>query len=779
MCWRKVRRHISAFIVAVVATGASGATPNALAPAAPFPAVVASSVEREPIAPGIARATYRMVTSAGPLVVSVVTIDPKEPTVHLGTVLAHDRILSKDETVSSMAHRTGAVAGINGDYFDINASGAPLGMLVRNGALDRTPSSRVALTIGRDAGVRFETYRFAGTVVAGTQSVPLSAVNEWPPQNGVALLTPAFGAPPATPGITLLALAPFAPGEGGVARYRVASVTQTPPWPAVQGMRLAYGAAAQGYGPVPDVGEVVALSYDTDPPLADVAAAIGGGPLLLRGGVAIDDPASPNYAERERRIPAAAVARLADGTLALVVVDGRRPITSIGLNRAELSALLRALGATDAMLFDSGGSATLVARQLGENDASVLNEPSDGIERPVADGLFAYSEAPAGPPARLVVRPARIVTLPGARVALRARVIDANDHALGDAHGAWHVAASSFVESLGDDDVLHVGRATGSAQLHLVRGGVAADVPLDVVEHAARVVIGPVRVNPEPHGSVVLNATAFDLRDRPLAIDGLVRWSAKDATVDANGRLVAGDRNALVTATVEGTNATLTVPVGHHSAPLALFDDAHRAGWKLVTTPPNGPGSIDVTNGTLSLRYDFTTGGRAAYAVNQTVLGEPLALSCAVDGDAADAALRATLVDRYGDRTIVTFARSIDFNGTRRLHVAVPPSLAPPIALRNLYVVGTLANPPLSAAGTLAVHDCTATFPGTQPPAVGRSALQIPPATNNAIPTASAQLGGADAMASAGYVPIVARMRKPANVISRPDGASVIPIGRF
>jgi exopolysaccharide biosynthesis protein len=698
-----------------VAAGASAAMPNVLAPAAPFPAVLASSVEREPVAPGIARATYRLVTSAGPLVVSAVTIDPKEPAVHLGTVLARDRIMSKDETVSSMARRTGAVAGINGDYFDINASGAPLGMLVHNGDLVRSPSSRPVMTIADDRSVRFDPHQFAGTVVAGNQSVPIGGINEWPPHDGVGVLTPAFGLPPASGGVTVLALAPYTAAGNGDARFRVVSVALAPPWPA-QGFRLAYGAWAQSYGPVPDVGDIVTVTYDTDPPLVGVNSAIGGGPLLLRGGTPIDDPASPNYAERERRIPAAAVARLTDGTLALVVVDGRHPATSIGLNRAELIALLRALGATDAMLFDSGGSATLVARVLGENDASVLNEPSDGVERPVADGLFAYSDAPAGPPARLVVRPARIVTLPGARVALRARVIDANDHALGDAHGSWRVGLSPLVESLGDDDVLHVARATGSAQLHVLKGGVAADVPLEVVEHAARIVIGPARVNPDPHGTVLLSATAFDARDRPLAIDGLVRWSAKDATIDVNGRLVAGERNALVTATVEGTSATLNILVGRHTAPLALFDDAHRAGWKLVTTPPNGPGSVDVANATLNLRYDFTGGERAAYALNQTPLGEPLALSCAVDGDAAGAALRATLVDRYGDRSIVTFARSIDFNGTRRLNVVVPASLAPPIALRNLYVVGTLANPPLNVAGTLAVHDCTATFPGAQIP---------------------------------------------------------------
>ncbi len=700
-----------------VAGSASGAMPpGALAPAPPFPAVLASSSEREPVAPGVARATYRLVTAAGPLVVSVVTVDPKEPTVRLGTVLAHDRIVSKDETTSSMARRTGAVAGINGDYFDINASGAPLGVLVRNGNLDRTPSGRIALTIARDRAVRFEGVRFAGSVVAGAVTVPIASVNEWPPQNGVALLTPAFGTPPATPGVTLLALEPFEHEAGAAARYRVASVTLAPPWPAAPGLRLAYGPAAQGFGPVPDVGDVVTVAYDTDPPLEELAAAIGGGPELLRAGVAIDDPASPNYAERDRRIPASAVARLSDGTLALVVVDGRHPATSIGVDRAELIALLRALGATDAMLFDSGGSATLVARVLGEVDAGVRNDPSDGIERPVADGLFVYSDAPAGPPARLVVRPARIVALPGARVVLRARVVDANDHALGDARGSWHIARSPLVDSLGDDDVLRVARSTGSTHLHIIRGGVAAEVPLEVVEHAARLVIGPLRANPDPHAALALNVTAFDAQDRLLAIDGLVRWSAKDATVDDGGRLVTGERNALVTATVAGTSATVTIPVGRHVAPLALFDDAHRNGWKLVTTPANGLGSLSVAAGRMDLAYDFTAGERAAYAVNQIALGDPLALSCAIDGDGAGEALRATLVDRYGDRTIVTFARSVDFGSTRRLTVAVPPALAPPIAVRNFYAVGSLANPPISTAGTLSVHDCTATFPGTQAP---------------------------------------------------------------
>jgi exopolysaccharide biosynthesis protein len=654
-----------------------------------------------------------MLTAAGPLVVSVVTVDLREPTVRLGAVLAHDNIVSHDEPTSSMARRTGAVAGINGDYFDINASGAPLGVVVRDGALERTPSARIALTVTRAREVRFQTYRFGGSVTFGGVVVPLTALNEWPPQNGASLLTPAFGAIPSAnaDGVTLLDVQPARDVAPGAPPYEVTAVTTAPPWPSAPRLRLAYGPAAQAIGPVPGVGDHVRIDFTTEPPLGEVFTAVGGGPELLHAGAPVDDPLSPNYADRDRRIPASAAARFPDGTLALVVVDGRHPATSIGVNRAELIALLRGLGATDAMLFDSGGSATLAARVLGDAEASVVNEPSDGVERPVADGLFVYSDAPVGPPARLVVRPAHIVALAGARVALQARVIDANDHALGDARGAWHVGPTPLIASIGDDDVLRAGAQLGAASVRVARGGVASDLPVEIVDRVARQIVGPARANPDPHATIPLTVAAFDARDRPVAVDG-VRWSAQDAAIDARGRLAAGDRDARVTVSAGGASTTVTIPVGRHTVPLALFDDSRRASWKLVTAPANGPGALTVAGGRLRLDYDFTAGERAAYAAAEIALGEPLALACDVDGDAHGEALRATLADRYGDRQTVTLARAVDFTGTRRLTANVPAALAPPLALRNVYAVGTLANPPVTAAGTLVVHDCAATVAG-------------------------------------------------------------------
>ncbi len=632
---------------------AAAAIPASLAPPAPFPLIATQSFDHEFVAPGITRGSYHLQTSNGPLVISFVTIDPHNPMVHLGTVLSHDRIISSGETASSMAARTGAVAGINADYFDIGNTNTPLGILIENGGLVRTPSSRVALTVTRDRTVHFAPFHFSGVAHDGNQTLPIATVNEWPPvAAGATLLTPMFGVPSAAPSSTFVAEMVPSPIDGEPdtsapnGRYRITQIDQGAP-PGQPGFALAFKTTPPGIAP--DVGDLIDIGVDTDPPLANIVAAAGGGPLLLASGAAVDDPASPGYATRDLRIPVAAAATLADGTLVLIVVDGRRPAISVGVNRAELIALLRGLGATDAMQFDSGGSATLVARVLGEGRPSVQNDPSDGAERPVADGFFAYSDAPVGPPARLVVRPATIVALPGVEIPLNAVITDAAGHPLGAAHGPWHLAGDARVD---DDGVLHVGSTLGASLLTFERDGVRAEVPLEIVSAPARIAIEPERPDPDPFERITLHALAFDARGRRIDTGDDVRWSALRGHIDAAGAYTAGAADGFVTAAVGTVASSEIVHVGRHRKVLALFDEAHRAQWRFTTIPPDGPGTLAFLGvATLQLSYDFSSGERAAYANAPVPLGEPLSLSCAIDGDGNGAGLRVALIDRYGERT--------------------------------------------------------------------------------------------------------------------------------
>jgi exopolysaccharide biosynthesis protein len=71
-----------------------------------------------------------------------------------------------------------------------------------------------------------------------------------------------------------------------------------------------------------------------------------------------------------------------------VTVDGRQPEYSVGMSLRELASAMRALGATDALNLDGGGSTTFVVRDPAAGVLRVANRPSDKEgERPVADAL--------------------------------------------------------------------------------------------------------------------------------------------------------------------------------------------------------------------------------------------------------------------------------------------------------------------------------------------------------------------------------------------------------
>jgi len=107
--------------------------------------------------------------------------------------------------------------------------------------------------------------------------------------------------------------------------------------------------------------------------------ALGGGPVLVRAGAAVNTAAaelfdSASGVAPDSRAPRTAIARLKDGRVLLLVVDGRST-ESRGATLAELATMLVKLGAEEAVNLDGGGSSTMVV------DGQVINRPSDGTLR--------------------------------------------------------------------------------------------------------------------------------------------------------------------------------------------------------------------------------------------------------------------------------------------------------------------------------------------------------------------------------------------------------------
>jgi exopolysaccharide biosynthesis protein len=74
-------------------------------------------------------------------------------------------------------------------------------------------------------------------------------------------------------------------------------------------------------------------------------------------------------------------------TLLLLVVDGRQAGWSVGATLPELAQLMLDAGAWNAVNLDGGGSTAMWHREPGAAAGRVLNRPSDGHVRPVANHL--------------------------------------------------------------------------------------------------------------------------------------------------------------------------------------------------------------------------------------------------------------------------------------------------------------------------------------------------------------------------------------------------------
>ncbi len=148
------------------------------------------------------------------------------------------------------------------------------------------------------------------------------------------------------------------------------------------------------YSPADDGDEFVPLCFGEAIFIAESAEcppetrhAVAGNPVFLRDGANTVSPDFWNWP-----MPRTAVAFNED-TIWFILADGRQRGYSEGLGIPELAELALALGATDGLALDGGGSVTLAVERDGE--VQVLNSPIHGrmplFERPIGNhiGVFA------------------------------------------------------------------------------------------------------------------------------------------------------------------------------------------------------------------------------------------------------------------------------------------------------------------------------------------------------------------------------------------------------
>lgn len=367
----------------------------------------------EQIAKGILYRQLERFTTGGWLKIHVIQADLSEPTLKVDTLMGSN-VSNATNTLTGFAQAQGAVAAVNGDFFIPGKAVTPVGAVVKNGELITNPSqvNGMATLAMADDNLPFISYwSYSGEVVAPNgATMPLGGVNK--PNDGMKLCmyNRFFNEKSPKDILQIPDLVEMVVEKDRVTDIRVGQPSVTIPADGyiLAGRRAMGDFLTQNF----QVGDVVNLHYQTSPDWSKFRLAMGTGAILVQNG---QIPASFGHNITGYNPRTALGVSQDNKTLFLVAVDGRQQ-DSKGMTQEELAALLKQLGAYTAVNLDGGGSTEMVGRRLGESTVSVLNSPSDGIERRIPIGIGLFSTAPATPLAGLKIQTASpLVPLGGGR----------------------------------------------------------------------------------------------------------------------------------------------------------------------------------------------------------------------------------------------------------------------------------------------------------------------------------------------------------------------------
>lgn len=339
-------------------------------------------------------------TTRGPWVVNVLTIDPRKARGHLTATYGPD--LGQVETTSDLVRRAGALAGVNASFFTFTANpqypGDPVGLGVYGGKLLSEPS-------GDSAEVDLVLDSTSNRVLIGQLSWSGSVRNR---QTGATLPLEFLNHPPVVPaGCADLTDQTQCTLPGDVVKFDPKFGSATPPGAGVEvvldrfgcpvrtsatrGTTLARGQTSLQATGADTVSLLDATAHgclatsqvltDEDGdrlPVRPGLSGVNGRYRLTAGGQVVVPPGSGSFFARNPRTIAG---QTADRKIVLATIDGRQA-TSVGTTMDETAAVAQALGMTDAVNLDGGGSTAMSV------NGTAVNRPSGGVERAVGDALI-------------------------------------------------------------------------------------------------------------------------------------------------------------------------------------------------------------------------------------------------------------------------------------------------------------------------------------------------------------------------------------------------------
>ncbi|MBF6621435.1 MAG: phosphodiester glycosidase family protein [Patulibacter sp.] len=555
-----------------LAAPATALTLALLAPSAAHAANLTVTDETEKVGPGVELRHLKQLTSKGWIDVQALSVDMQREGVTTDLLTAGP--VAAVDTVRSMADKAGAVAGVNGGFFDIGNSGAANGPQIQNGIfLKSGPGSENVAGVTKDRLGTIASIALEGTITLPSGPLPAASFNASSvAANGVGIYTPGWGS--------------YSRERVGVANVAEVQVTG--------GVVSAVNPTQGGTGQLPD-GTIALVGRDSaadklrelevgDPVTVEYAPKVSNGadlqfalgynnqPLVQDGVVRPNGDTS--------LAPRTAMGFSDNGRkMILVVADGRQA-NVLGPTLQHTGEIMKDLGAETAVNLDGGGSSTMVARPLGAFSTTVRNTPSDGAERNDPDGVGVFVAPGNGQVDDLVVTPSKdeARVFPGLSRTFHAKAVDNQLAPVEIARGnvRWSAPGATVSNGL----LKAPADAKGSIELRATTDGAQTSTDVRVLGPLHALELSRTRLSfAVASGSTTLTVTGRDphgftapieAADLDLEYDRSVIRVVPDGT--ALKIIPLTDGGTLLRVSAGGRTATLPTTVGVTTSELYKFD---------------------------------------------------------------------------------------------------------------------------------------------------------------------------------------------------------------
>lgn len=434
--------------------------------------------------------------------------------------------------------------------------------------------------------------------------------------------------------------------------------------------------------------------------ISDIVFGISGGGEVLRNGEIVQYGYAVSASSHQ---PRTLVGVNKDKTkIYLVCIDGRK--NGKGATNYECGAILKEYGVYDAIHMDGGGSTTMAVQQNGDSEVSVVNVPSEGTQRSVANGIGIKANGRAG-----------------TAVMITAQVADSDDNILFNGFGS-EIKASVYDGQLNKMNVTpqyssslkgtwsgstFTPDETGDGTITVSYGDVSKTIDVTVLKGVAGLSAQAASYALTAGQKTALTASAINPEGYTLEMpSGDISWSVDSSGVGhIDGGYFVADKDGICTVTAAsekyGVSGQLRISVGKKYVAINSFEGPRTISavyYPSSGSTISGGGAIDSTvskDGTSSLRIDYSFEAdkvttQCVYAsLEKNEIPFPAGVSefeIWYKGDGSGNALKAVINYGSSQSADVTIADSMTSTEWKQATVELPSGATDNVRLEKIYV---------------------------------------------------------------------------------------------